>query len=51
MIEIDLDLLIHIKDKISFHEEEKKRYEIEEDYLQCAYHRDEVIRLKKMIEC
>lgn len=40
----------HIKDKIDYHEKLRKKYEAEEKYEQCAIHRDEIVRLNKMLE-
>lgn len=47
---IEQDLQMHIIDKITYHEELRRRYEEVEEYEKCIYHRNEVERLKKMIE-
>ena len=39
----------HISDKITYHQKLMKQLEAVEDYERCAYHRDEVIRLKNML--
>lgn len=42
-------LVEHIKEKIQYHEELRLKYEAEENYEQCAIHRDEIKRLKNLI--
>jgi len=39
----------HILGKIQYHEKLRLLMEAEEQYDKCAYHRDEIIRLKKML--
>jgi len=48
-VEVSRILKEHIEDKIKYHEELRLRYEASEDYEICAMHRDEIIRLKKML--
>lgn len=40
----------HIKDKISYHEKLRLKFEADEQYEECAKHRDEVIRLKMLMD-
>ena len=44
-----IDLNTHILDKINYHENLRLSCEASEEYEQCAIHRDEVLRLKKML--
>lgn len=39
----------HIQGKITYHQKLRLQCEAEENYEQCAVHRDEIIRLKKML--
>lgn len=39
----------HIMDKINYHDELRMKFEIDQDYMQCAKHRDEIARLNKML--
>lgn len=38
----------HFEEKILYHKKLIKKYEAQEDYLQCAYHRDQILELRKM---
>jgi len=42
-------LSLHIEDKISYHEKLRIQFEASEQFEQCARHRDEVTKLKKML--
>jgi protein-arginine kinase activator protein McsA len=39
----------HILEKIAYHKELKAVMQAEEEYLKCAYHRDEIKRLTNML--
>jgi protein-arginine kinase activator protein McsA len=44
-----VDISKHINDKITYHEKLRQQLEAVEDYERCAYHRDEIVRLKNML--
>jgi hypothetical protein len=44
-----VDISVHINEKITYHNKLRLKMEIVEDYERCAYHRDEIIRLKNML--
>jgi len=48
-METAVDITEHIQSKITYHDKLRKQMEAVEDYERCAYHRDEVARLKKML--
>ena len=50
MITVSEDLSMHINDKVIYHEKLLKQNLATEEYLTCAYHRDEIKRLKAMLE-
>jgi protein-arginine kinase activator protein McsA len=44
-----VDISKHINDKITYHDKLRQQMEAVEDYERCAYHRDEIARLKRML--
>lgn len=50
MSQVDSQLIIHIKNKIEYHDELRKMHEANEEYLLAAKERDEVARLKGLLD-
>jgi len=49
MIETKENISKHIEDKIKYHQKFRLQLEASEQYEKCVYHRDEIVRLSKML--
>lgn len=50
VMEVSIELNRHIVEKINFHKRLLQSNLNKEEYLACAYHRDEIKRLTNMLE-